>query len=189
MPTLPFEVLRQLLDSSPLTTDDGVLLRRMIVEVGAIHLVLNCLSTFTHHNSNIAAGPEIIKPAGTKTAPGPTTSATSTIDDQMSDDKSHIYWAKGTGFGTGSTQQSWNVEQALMRQKSEEEHVTVLLQVLSSYMNPGDIVPTAGACDSESINYRESSDSDLPPLFMDLLQQSCLIPALCSYLRNDSGKM
>lgn len=40
-----------------------------------------------------------------------------------------MYWAKGTGFGTGSTQQSWNVEQALLRQKSEEEHVTVLLQV------------------------------------------------------------
>lgn len=47
----------------------------------------------------------------------------------MSDDKGHMYWAKGTGFGTGSTQQSWNVEQALLRQKSEEEHVTVLLQV------------------------------------------------------------
>lgn len=40
-----------------------------------------------------------------------------------------MYWAKGTGFGTGSTQQSWDVEQALLRQKSEEEHVTVLLQV------------------------------------------------------------
>jgi baculoviral IAP repeat-containing protein 6 len=46
-----------------------------------------------------------------------------------SDDKSHLYWAKGTGFGTGSTTQSWNVEQALLRQRSEEEHVTVLLQV------------------------------------------------------------
>jgi hypothetical protein len=33
------------------------------------------------------------------------------------------------GFGTGSTQQSWNVEQALLKQKSEEENVTVLLQV------------------------------------------------------------
>lgn len=51
LPTLPFEVFRQLLDSSPLTTDDGVLLRRMVIEVGAIHLVLNCLSIFTHHNN------------------------------------------------------------------------------------------------------------------------------------------
>jgi baculoviral IAP repeat-containing protein 6 len=121
LPTLPFEVLRQLLDSSPLTTDDGVILRRMIVEVGAIHLVLNCLSIFTHHNSNIAVGPDLLK-ANLKT---PMNS-----DEQISsDDKSHVYWAKGTGFGTGSTQQSWNVEQALLKQKSEEEHVTVLLQV------------------------------------------------------------
>lgn len=174
----------------------------MIVEVGAIHLVLNCLSIFTHHNSNIAPGPELIKPAVK-------TPAVAVTEEQVtSDDKSHVYWAKGTGFGTGSTQQSWNVEQALLRQKSEEEHVTVLLQVrfdsksdvqfdfncassqvLSSYMNPGDIVPTAETYDSDNITYRDSSEfCELPPLFMDLLQQSCLIPALCSYLRNDSGE-
>lgn len=50
LPTLPFEVFRQLLDSSPLTTDDGMLLRRMVIEVGAMHLILNCLSVFTHHS-------------------------------------------------------------------------------------------------------------------------------------------
>lgn len=50
LPTLPFEVFRQLLDNSALTTDDGVLLRRMCIDVGAIHLVLNCLSIFTHHS-------------------------------------------------------------------------------------------------------------------------------------------
>lgn len=45
------------------------------------------------------------------------------------EEKSQLYWAKGTGFGTGSTRQSWNVEQALVRQRVEEEHVTQLLQV------------------------------------------------------------
>lgn len=95
----------------------------MIVEVGAIHLVLNCLSIFTHHSSNIPTGPEV-----TRTSKTPAT-ANNQEDHLTSDDKSHVYWAKGTGFGTGSTQQSWNVEQALLRQKSEEEHVTVLLQV------------------------------------------------------------
>lgn len=45
------------------------------------------------------------------------------------EEKGQLYWAKGTGFGTGSTQQSWNVEQALVRQRTEEEHVTVLMQV------------------------------------------------------------
>jgi baculoviral IAP repeat-containing protein 6 len=123
LPTLPFEVLRQLLDSSPLSTDDGVILRRMIIEVGAIHLVLNCLSIFTHHNSNIGVATEVIK-TSMKAQAG-------SDEPVLSDDKSHVYWAKGTGFGTGSTQQSWNVEQALLKQKSEEEHVTVLLQVNS----------------------------------------------------------
>lgn len=67
---------------------------------------------------------------GGTTTSSATTAAVATAEDQLnSDDKSHMYWAKGTGFGTGSTQQSWNVEQALLRQKSEEEHVTVLLQV------------------------------------------------------------
>lgn len=46
-----------------------------------------------------------------------------------SEEKSQQYWAKGTGFGTGSTTSSWDAEQALIRQKSEEEHVTCLLQV------------------------------------------------------------
>ena len=44
-------------------------------------------------------------------------------------EKGQSYWAKGTGFGTGSTTSSWDAEQALLRQKSEEEHVTCLLQV------------------------------------------------------------
>ncbi|XP_055530487.1 baculoviral IAP repeat-containing protein 6 isoform X3 [Wyeomyia smithii] len=190
LPTLPFEVFRQLLDSSPLTTDDGVLLRRMVIEVGAVHLVLNCLSIFTHQNSrssgsNSSSSENIQATASNKSA----TTATSGInaDDQLnSDDKSHMYWAKGTGFGTGSTQQSWNVEQALLRQKSEEEHVTVLLQVLSSYINPGDKIPSN--LESEELSYRECSETlpELPPIFLDLLQQSCLIPALSSYLRNDS---
>lgn len=39
------------------------------------------------------------------------------------------------------------------------------------------------------MSYHDTSDdsSELPPIFLDLLQHSCLIPALCSYLRNDSG--
>lgn len=152
LPTLPFEVFRQLLNCSPLTTDDGVILRRMIIEVGAMHLVLNCLGIFTHHSqmyqltsttglqevsefkSQISIHHshvrKLFQPAPSNGTNG-IKSASQTDDQLISDDKSHMYWAKGTGFGTGSTQQSWDVEQALLRQKSEEEHVTVLLQVNS----------------------------------------------------------
>lgn len=54
---------------------------------------------------------------------------TQTVSSTTAEEKSQQYWAKGTGFGTGSTTSSWDAEQALLRQKSEEEHVTCLLQV------------------------------------------------------------
>lgn len=143
---MPFEVFRQLLDGCPLTTDDGMLLRRMVIEVGAMHLLLNCLGVFTHQSPNyqlISPQTEVLSYSYLKmrttlintfaqVSNGGLKNSVNNVDDASlptSDDKSHIYWAKGTGFGTGSTTQSWNVEQALLRQKSEEEHVTVLLQV------------------------------------------------------------
>ena len=49
LPTLPFHVLKTLFDGTPLRTDDGVLLRRMTLEIGAVHLVLACLSVLSHH--------------------------------------------------------------------------------------------------------------------------------------------
>lgn len=62
-----------------------------------------------------------------------------------------------------------------MKQRSEEEHVTVLLQVIASYINP-----QGEAAD-------ELADNVLPPAFYPLLANSALLPALSSYLRNDSG--
>lgn len=53
LPTLPFQVLKTLLDATPLTTDDGVLLRRMTLEIGALHLILACLSVLSHHAPRI----------------------------------------------------------------------------------------------------------------------------------------
>nr|CAD7427712.1 unnamed protein product [Timema monikensis] len=274
--TLPFQVLRQLFDSTLLTTDDGVLLRRTTIDIGAVHLLLGCLSVFTHQSQdiNLPGVQHELVIAATKAT------AVTTEGRSKSDDKSHLYWAKGTGFGTGSTVQSWNVEQALLRQRSEEEHVTVLLQVvaltisfveemrlpvleliqfvdtrwsreynmlsrlhaarkavgaelansennievltavewkqaagivevlgpladatkeitgdiystssmvLSSYINPGGAVPPNFLSDdADEESESESDQPHLPPLFHDLLQQSCLLPAISSYLRNDS---
>ncbi|XP_017761383.1 PREDICTED: baculoviral IAP repeat-containing protein 6 [Eufriesea mexicana] len=155
LPTLPLQVLKQLLDATPATTDDGLLLRKTTIEVGAMLLLLNCLAVFTHQTNQNENSEQKIP--GNQGEAG------------RSDDNSHLYWAKGTGFGTGSTQQSWNVEQALMRQRSEEEHVTVLLQVLASYIGSGG-----------------QTQRELPTSFSDLLARSCLLPALSSYLRNDS---
>ncbi|XP_049817886.1 baculoviral IAP repeat-containing protein 6 isoform X3 [Aethina tumida] len=152
LPTLPFEILKRLYNATPLTTDDGLLLRRISIQSGVVHLLLACISIFTHHSQ------ETTDKDGHKTT---------------KEERTQLYWAKGTGFGTGSTQQSWNVEQALLKQRSEEEHVTVLLQVLASYINPSD-------------KANDITKELLPPPFTELLANSKLIPVLSSYLKNDS---
>jgi len=64
------------------------------------------------------------------TASMATSTSTSAAQQKSStEEKSQTYWAKGTGFGTGSTTSSWDIDQAKLRQKSEEEHVTCFLQV------------------------------------------------------------
>ncbi|KAI9525107.1 Baculoviral IAP repeat-containing protein 6 [Dissostichus eleginoides] len=174
LPTLPFHVLRALFSTTPLTTDDGVLLRRMALEIGAIHLILACLSALSHHAPrNPNANSSVSEPQMSSCHGGGTS------------EEQQLYWAKGTGFGTGSTASGWDVEQALTKQRLEEEHVTCLLQVLASYINPAgsSSCHSAEACSAES---RASNSSALPAVLQELLCQSCLIPAMSSYLRNDS---
>ncbi|MEQ2251187.1 Baculoviral IAP repeat-containing protein 6 [Ilyodon furcidens] len=175
LPTLPFHVLRALFSSTPLTTDDGVLLRRMALEIGAIHLILACLSALSHHAPrNPNASSSVSEPHISSCHSGGTS------------EEQQLYWAKGTGFGTGSTASGWDVEQALTKQRLEEEHVTCLLQVLASYINPAG----SSSCHSSdaSADSRAQNSSALPAVLQELLSQSCLIPAMSSYLRNDSGR-
>ncbi|XP_062375823.1 baculoviral IAP repeat-containing protein 6 isoform X2 [Sardina pilchardus] len=172
LPTLPFHVLRALFSSTPLTTDDGLLLRRMALEIGAIHLILACLSALSHHAPRVPttngnqSEPQVVSGHGGGTS-----------------EEQQLYWAKGTGFGTGSTASGWDVEQALTKQRLEEEHVTCLLQVLASYINPAGCLNHGEAPSSES---RGHNSAALPSVLQELLSQSCLIPAMSSYLRNDS---
>ncbi|KAK7805942.1 hypothetical protein U0070_003808 [Myodes glareolus] len=173
LPTLPFHVLRSLFSATPLTTDDGVLLRRMALEIGALHLILVCLSALSHH------APRVPNSSLNQTEP-----QVSNSHNPTSTEEQQLYWAKGTGFGTGSTASGWDVEQALTKQRLEEEHVTCLLQVLASYINP-----MSGAINGEAQTSHESrgqNSSALPSVLLELLSQSCLIPAMSSYLRNDS---
>ncbi|XP_059697311.1 baculoviral IAP repeat-containing protein 6 isoform X6 [Haemorhous mexicanus] len=173
LPTLPFHVLRSLFSTTPLTTDDGVLLRRMALEIGAIHLILACLSALSHHAPRVP-----------NSSPNQAEPQVSSTHNTASTEEQQLYWAKGTGFGTGSTASGWDVEQALTKQRLEEEHVTCLLQVLASYINP------AGSTSNEetqtSHEGRGQNSSALPSILLELLSQSCLIPAMSSYLRNDS---
>ncbi|XP_030643061.1 baculoviral IAP repeat-containing protein 6 [Chanos chanos] len=172
LPTLPFHVLRTLFSTTPLTTDDGLLLRRMALEIGAIHLILACLSALSHH------APRVPNASASQAEPQvPSGHGGSTSEEQQ------LYWAKGTGFGTGSTASGWDVEQALTKQRLEEEHVTCLLQVLASYINPAGCM---GHSESPAGESRGQNSTALPSVLQELLSQSCLIPAMSSYLRNDS---
>ncbi|XP_059157271.1 baculoviral IAP repeat-containing protein 6-like isoform X2 [Physella acuta] len=193
LPTMPFTVLKSLFDTSPLTTDDGVLLRRMALEIGVIHLVLACLATLSHHKpraplSSFQHETQLILSAMQSST------AMASLSQPEEKTQQH-YWAKGTGFGTGSTTSSWDAEQAMLRQKGEEEHVACLLQVLASYMNPNGSLdskpPDAESTydsdsSSPSLSQSEANPSLIPDSLADLLSQSCLVPALSSYLRNDS---
>ncbi|KAG8444150.1 hypothetical protein GDO86_009363 [Hymenochirus boettgeri] len=170
LPTLPFHVLRSLFNAMPLTTDDGVLLRRMALEIGAIHLILACLSALSHH------APRVPSSNSSQTEVSSSHSSTTCEEQQL-------YWAKGTGFGTGSTASGWDVEQALTKQRLEEEHVTCLLLVLASYINPSGSAINGEMQSNES---RSQNNNALPSVLQELLSQSCLIPAMSSYLRNDS---
>lgn len=50
LPTLPFQVVRQLLDVLPLTREEGRHLRQAMMDIKATHFILACLSVFTHQN-------------------------------------------------------------------------------------------------------------------------------------------
>ncbi|XP_037876101.1 survivin-1 isoform X3 [Bombyx mori] len=176
--TLPLVVVSRLLERAPRGTPEGAQLRRDLMALGAPRLLLACLAVFTHHHH----------------ASSNDNSQASNGSTGKTEEKNQLYWAKGTGFGTGSTQQSWNVEQALMRQRTEEEHVTALLQVLASYINPCEKWPPEEGQESSPDTESEANSteapsedcSDLPSEFIDLIANSSLVPAICSYLRNDS---
>lgn len=54
---------------------------------------------------------------------GPAVSSASSVMQQ------HSFWAKGTGFGSGTTQQQWNVGLHVLKRKQDEQNVTHLLRV------------------------------------------------------------
>ena len=179
LPTLPFHVLRCLLDVLPVTSEEGRDLRRAMADIKAVHFILACLAVFTHQNVDPSLVPGLqheLVIAAAKAQGGYQNKQ------GKSDDKSHVYWPKGTGFGTGSTAQSWDVELAMQKKKQEEENVTCLLNVLSSFIHP-----RVGRRSRGGDEENTEPEGSLPSEISDLLRNSCLFPAIAGYLRNDSG--
>ena len=169
--TMPFVSLRDLLNDVKVSRDS--VLRRttthFMFDNRILTLVLSILSSLSHHPHRTTR-PHFERPVV------PESSMSLAFSSDMaaigggggggSDEKNNLYWAKGTGFGTGSTIQQWDAEKTLMQQKMEEEHVTCILEILSSYI--------------------ECCRDDLAASIVELLDHSCVINALASYLRNDS---
>ena len=63
--------------------------------------------------------------------------------------------------------------------------------MLSSYINPGGLLPKAFDPNGNPEEIEEEEDETrqhMPEILSELLSHSCLVPAISSYLRNDSGK-
>ena len=91
----------------------------------------------------------------------------------VSHDDSH-YWAKGTGFGTGSTTSNWDIEATLAKKKLEEKYIALCFTILAEYL--------------EVKGHTEATHTDASEELVEMLGDSCLLPALASYLHNDSGE-
>lgn len=195
---LPFETLAILLKDSP---DD---LLDEILHSSILLLLLSCLSSITRHphrKQKECQSHPLATPASSSLPPLPsssTTHAESMLDDNdeeyYEDDIDHIestiqqlntinnsnsihpnsaaansnFWAKGTGFGTGSTHSQWKPDEILQIQKLHEEHVVYLFDIFHSIFS------------------NKLCEELLDEHLIELINNSCLIPVLESYLRNDS---
>lgn len=79
----------------------------------------------------------------------------------------------GIGYGFGPVNQSWNIDATLNAQNSKEEQLIMIFQFVASVMQQ--------FCDIIS---GVENDNDVS--VFELLKNSCFIPALASFLRNDS---
>ncbi|KAL3998353.1 Ubiquitin-conjugating enzyme family protein [Acanthocheilonema viteae] len=163
---LPFVVLEELFNKYLPSTAAGKSLREAAVTNGVLDVLLDCLAHYTHQKhkerpirpSSIPPAPETAvlverllrgsigqeqssvegvnlgfaaeERMNSSGNVGPAVSSASNVTHP------HGFWAKGTGFGSGTTQQQWNVDLHVLKRKQDEQNVTHLLRVLSSFIYP-----------------------------------------------------
>ena len=177
--TMPFSSLRELLNDKK--TISKYELAKFIVDNRILTVILSILSTLSHHQhrqthphfvhkilpDSSSSNSENHNEHASVAAGSQNTATVAATSSSNANKGSNLYWAKGTGFGTGSTIQQWDAEKTLMQQKMEEEHVTCILQILSSFIK----------C---------FNDCEMLTSVIELFDHSCVITALSSFLRNDS---
>uniref|UniRef100_A0A914WXR9 Uncharacterized protein n=1 Tax=Plectus sambesii TaxID=2011161 RepID=A0A914WXR9_9BILA len=202
---LSFVVLDQLYREKSASSAEGRAIRQASMDLGVIDILLVCLASFAHQTPRFpelretgpvpeavylieqllratnAAESNSSAMGGAQVATAPTSTA--------NEERGPQFWAKGTGFGSGTTQQQWNVDLHVMKRKQDEDTVTCLLKVLASFIYPDSLSnkeASSTSTEDTSENDTEQSEAKLPPTFSTLLKRSCLVPTLSSYLRNDS---
>ncbi|XP_070507826.1 dual E2 ubiquitin-conjugating enzyme/E3 ubiquitin-protein ligase BIRC6-like [Chironomus tepperi] len=138
LPSLQFNVLSNILDNTPLTTKDGILIRKSMIETGQFGAFLNILGIFTHNNPELLA--ELTKICGNSIQ----------------------------GIST------WKAEKATNKQEYAEKHIKIILEILSSFLNPKD-----------GFQKLDPAKFDFEPRTSDILKKF-LIPVLSFYLDNES---
>lgn len=182
-----FKNLRQILENSSRIASDFLLVRNKIIDTGVINVLLRCLSRYTHHYQHDDPTDEAPITAEAQLLPQPEASTSGKSKQpakRKAATKNKKTWTKtrpkgnGVGFGYGhyieSNEQS-NAKQTT-KQENEDQHVAAILQILASFINPQDDIPTE----------TEAAKLELPTEFINHLEQSCLDPVLRSFLRNDS---
>ena len=116
------------------------------------------------------------------------------------------YWAKGTGFGTGSTASSYNMVAVQAKHKSEEKYVSICFAILADFLSWSPLPPPPAPSGVEDKGKGMAVGGPEEAVFapdgdgvgsihvehctvevIELLCRSCVLPALASYLLNDSG--
>ena len=123
------------------------------------------------------------------------------------------YWAKGTGFGTGSTISSYTMHAVRAKHQLEEKYVSICFAILAEFLsvedkNSGENGDEANGAKvkegereleaaKEGMEGEEVRDGEKEEKTEDfcsvevveLLCRSCLLPSLASCLLNDSGNV
>jgi baculoviral IAP repeat-containing protein 6 len=175
---LPFlYVYRMVKDSS----SENLRLRRNMLAKGLIKHLLDCLAVASQQPQE----PKESVMIPSTTLPLPSNSATTSNEKQ--------YWAKGTGFGTGSISSSWSVNDILSQHQANEVMTSIILATLAEWLRvPIDYYykTYTGLDDDEKSHQNPHLDTSDNYIFFaemcNILESSCLLPTLASYLTNDS---
>ena len=115
------------------------------------------------------------------------------------------YWAKGTGFGTGTTASSYNMTAARTKHQLEEKYVSICFTILTEFfslktapsveggegVDAPEVADQVGWCaEGSGLDKDEEVKEDEDFCGVEVIEtlcNSCMLPALASYLLNDSG--